>query len=337
MGSLEPLTYKAPILGEDYAPQVDFARSAVKPLRFKMPDFTTGAYRYFHTMASALESLYRAGVSPRQITIRAAGSGWKTHRVISQNPAPDTPLTPATEVVLSVQGSPLFETLPSGMRDADDRNGPTTKQIMNLLDDPLQKLDHLLDSPSNWFELSPDKPVICSRFIRLFGLNAEAWPKDLWFPLATFLPSLPRVGGTERGIRQALRLLLDLGVFQLYWRPRVISIAAPEYTLLSEKFSRLGTDATLGRSVPAFDSLVIVLGPVSLEQHSEYQNEKRGLVRQVLDLVLPFTLATEGETFRLRFQVGDPRQRPKLGISRMNSVLGVNSRIGDLEEAAVNA
>ena len=101
--------------------------------------------------------------------------------------------------------------------------------------------------------------------------------------------------------------------------------------------TRLGVDATLGQSINDCDALVVVLGPVTLEEHEEHRKpEKLALLRQVLDLVLPFTLAVENDTFHVRWQVGDPRQRPKLATARLNSVLGVNGRIGDLAEAVLN-
>jgi len=49
-----------------------------------MPDLCNKHCHFQHTTDSALESLYRMGVAPRQVTVRLMGTGWKKQAVVEQ-------------------------------------------------------------------------------------------------------------------------------------------------------------------------------------------------------------------------------------------------------------
>jgi len=293
-----------------------------------MPDLRQRRCHYQHTTDSALESLYRLGVTPRQVTIRIVGTGWKKHTVVDQHPAPGTPLHASSEIQLFVSGLPLFQTLPYGMRESAG-DVPSTGELTALLDDPIEKFRHAVDNPATMFDLREDRPETCERFIKLFKIDPAAWPKKLWFRLATFLPSLHRVAGTEKGIRRALWIFVELEVFRIYTTRRTVAMAREEWSKLGSAFSRLGVDLVAGQRIADFEGIILVLGPVTLDHYFEFQERRQAaLLRQVLELVLPFHLAGEGESLWIRWQVGDPASCPWLGLARKNSVLGVNSHLG---------
>ncbi len=298
-----------------------------------MPDFCKQHCHYRHTMDSALESLYKIGVAPRQVTVRLAGTGWKKQSVVEQWPPPGTPLDSGTEIRLSVSGLPLFQTLPYGMREGV-ADAISTPEIVGLFDDSIEKFRHELDNMETIFDLREDRPETCERFIRLFRINPENWPKPLWFKLATFLPSLHRLGGTEEGVRRALWIFLELELFRMVKRTRSVGLAESEWSRLGAVFSRLGMDLILGHRIADFQGIELVLGPVTLDQYFDFTQRKSSLLRRVLELVLPFHLAEEGESFWIRWQVGEPQYMPRIGVSEKNSRLGINSHLGALSGAA---
>jgi len=295
-----------------------------------MPDFCQPRCHFRHTTDSALETLSRMGVSQRQITVRILGTGWRKHTVVEQVPVPGTPLHESTEITLSISGLPLFHTLPFGMRNSSGQDGPSTEEVVSLFDDPIQKLRHAVDNPLTLFDLREDRPEILERFIRLFMIDPDNWPRQLWFKLATFLPSLPSIGGTELGLRQALRIFLDLEVYRIIRRTRTVALAHKDYSRLGNAFCRLGIDFVCGQHLADFQGIVLVLGPVSLDQYYEFTERRPLLLRRVLDLVLPFHLSYEEESLWIRWQVGDSRLRPRLGVAEKNCKLGINSHLGAL-------
>jgi hypothetical protein len=298
-----------------------------------MPDLCRPRCYFQHTTDSALETLYRMGVSSRQITMRIVGIGWKKHMMVDQSPAPGTPLHESTEITLSVSGIPLFHALPFGMRESSGEDGPSTEEIVGLFDDPIEKLRNAIDNPRTLLDLREDRPETCERFIRLFGIDPDTWPKQLWFKLAAFLPSLHRNGGTERGLRRALRIFLEIEDCRIICRTRTIALNQQHYSRLGSAFCRLGVDFVSGRELADFPGIVIYLGPVSLDQYYEFTERRPALLKRVLDLVLPFHLAYEKDSLWIRWQVGDSSLKPRLGIAEKNSILGINSHLGALASA----
>jgi hypothetical protein len=298
-----------------------------------MPDFHQLRRHYKHTTDSALEALFRMGVSPRQISVRIVGTGWTKHTIVSQDPPPGMPIYSTTEITLSVSGLPLFYTLPFGMREASGDSYPSTGEIAGLFDDPIEKLRHDIDNPVTLLDLREDRPDICERFIRLFGVDPDLWPKQLWFKLATFLPSLHIIGGTELGLRRALWIFLEIEVYEIVRKARKIALEEQYYSRLGSTFCRLGIDFIAGRQLADFEGILLVLGPVSLDQYYEFTEKQPSLLKQVLNLALPFHLADEEDSLWIRWQVGDSRLRPRLGAAEKNCKLGINSHLGALMPA----
>src|SRR5690348_7829408 len=105
----------------------------------RMPDLSHPHRGFHHTIDSALEIFNDLRVSPSQITIRMAGQGLPTFWVVEQSPAPDTILTKDTPISLAVAGLGFFHSLPVGMWDKGGEEEPGTQEILELLDDPIQK------------------------------------------------------------------------------------------------------------------------------------------------------------------------------------------------------
>jgi hypothetical protein len=298
-----------------------------------MPDLYQMRCNFRHTTDSALETLFRMGVRSRQITVRILGMGWKKRTVVTQSPAPGTLLHETDEIILSVSGLPLFYTLPFGMRYSSGDEEPSTEEIIGLLDDPIEKLRNAIDNPLTFLDLREDRPDICERFIRLFCVDPEAWPKHLWFKLATFLPSLHAIAGTEMGLRRALWIFLETEVYKIVRKARTVALDRQRCSRLGESFCRLGVDFICGDQIEDFEGIVLYLGPVTLDQYNELNQNSSSLLRRVLHLALPFHLADESDSLWICWQVGDSRLRPRLGISEKNCKLGINSHLGVLAPA----
>jgi len=293
-----------------------------------MPDFSHSFYGFRHTVDSALEILSTLEVPAERITLRMAGAGLPSRWVAEQSPPPGAALFEDTVITLSVAGLGYCQQLPVAMQDSGGEQEPGTKEIFDLLDDPLQKVAHWVHEGARLFDIAPGNPEACARWIAVFGLTADLWPTEQLYPLALLLPSLQKLAGTERGIRLALDLLLHLPVQQIRRHPAYRSMRESELSLLGSDFNRISVDYVLGNCMEDYSRSELVLGPVSLDAYYKFQ-EPQGeeLLKQALRLVVP--CHARYSTF---WVVADPNKPPRLGIKQENSVLGINSYLGPRQQ-----
>ncbi len=289
-----------------------------------MPDFSHSFYGFRHTVDSALEVLSTLEVPAERITLRLAGRGMPSRWVAEQAPPPGELLHEDTLITLSVAGLGFCHHLPVAMQDSGGEQEPGTKEVFELLDDPLQKVSHWVHEGARLFDIAPDNPEACARWIAVFGLNPDMWSPEQLYPLALLLPSLQRLAGTERGIRLALDLLLHLPVQEIRRHPAYRSMAEGELSLLGSDLNRISVDYVLGNCLEDFSRSELVLGPVSLDAYYRFQEpEGKELLKQSLRLVIP--CHARYSTF---WVVADPSKAPRLGIKEENSMLGINSYLG---------
>jgi predicted component of type VI protein secretion system len=143
------------------------------------------------------------------------------------------------------------------------------------------------------------------------------------------LPNLHEVAGKKHGIQLAFQLLLDLPVREIRFFPLQQHLPKAEWTLLAERFSRLGVDCVLGNRMEDVALSVLVVGPVTLATYNSFREEsKQELIASVLRLC---TL----DPHRISWLVHDAAREPRLGCETENSRLGVNSYLGEIEPWAV--
>lgn len=290
----------------------------------KMPDLTRPRFGFSHTADSALTSLARAGVAAERITVRAAGAGWQDGRVVWQDPPPNHPLPPDKSVSLKVAGEGVFYYLPTGMRDAVREVELGAMELAEIFDDPVEKAAYFVRRGGLHFDVRPENPLGCARWIRLFGVAPEDWPREKWGRLAVLLPWLHVLAGTEAGLRLALRMLLGLEVRSIGRRPRVTRLGASQRSALGDHASQLGVDLIVGDGLEDEAAFLLTLGPVTLEEYERHRTaEGEAHIARVLRLVVPYHLECSVD-----WLVGDQSRAPQLGDAVENSVLGINSHLG---------
>jgi hypothetical protein len=288
-----------------------------------MPDFCQGTHGFHHTLDSSLEILAAMGVSSSRISIQMAGAGWPAYWVVAQSPQPGSPLTADVPVSLSIAGPSVFYSLPAGMWDTGGQAEPGTREILELFDDPLEKARHWIREGARLLDVSRDNLPACARWLKLFGVDAEVWPKDQWYALALLVPNLHRLAGKESGIRLALRTLLGLPLKEIRESREFTWLPEIELSRLGSQASRLGRDSILGDRVEDLECLTLVVGPVSLSTYSDFQtNEKQRELDSVLSLCAPCY-----HRHRIQWIVDYQDRSPRLGLERENARLGINSRM----------
>src|SRR5215475_4046675 len=288
-----------------------------------MPEFDSPQYGYRHTVDSALFSLLSLGVDPDQITMGKAGRGWTEGRIVAQQPLPQAPVG-SRDIVLNVGGEGLFDRLPTGFRDRGTETEPGVDVLLQSLDDPSEKAGCYVRQGGLYFDLRPDNPVGCARWIRAFGIRPEDWPRETWYSLARFLPLLDRVAGHETGIRLGTKVLLGLDIVHMEWSWQRTALADEALTQIGEMSTRLGVDFIVGRTLEDEAVLQIVFGPLTLVQYRRHQTEDMiRLLHLVFDLVLPCHLVRIVDWI-----VGNPASAPRLSTDEDNAVLGVNMHLG---------
>jgi hypothetical protein len=294
-----------------------------------MPDFAAGSYAFQHSIDSALRVLQDLDVPPSSVTIRMAGAGRPARSVVTQTPAPGTPIDGAEPIVLSVAGFGCSNALPVGMWDRGASTEPGTFEIVDLFDDPLQKAAHWLREGARLFDVKPDNLDACSRWIALFGLDPGEWPPTIWYSLALLLPALWRTADTHAGIRLAFRLLLELPVRDIHTIPNVRQIAAEDQTRLGVLASRLSLDCTVGSHIEDLSGLRLVIGPVPLTTYYEFhQPSQQQLLAHVIDLCVSSERHSEST-----WLVSDATRSVRLGHEAENGRLGINSYLRQPAEA----
>jgi len=289
-----------------------------------MPDLYRSRHGFHHTIDSALLALLRMGVGTDRITIRKAGRGWDRSRVIEQQPAAGAPLGLEAVVELTVEGDGMFLHLPVGMREASREGEVGTQELVSIFDDAIEKAAVHMRLGGLFFDVRPENPRGCARWIKLFGIDPEDWPKEKWYKLAILLPCLRYLTGRESGLRLAMRMLLDLEIASIAWRPRRTLMDASDRSALSSAMSRLGVDMIVGDGIDDEALMEITLRAETLEEfrrRDTYEGQKR--INQVMRLVAPYHWV-----YRFKWLIGDVSRAPRLGIEVENAVLGVNSHLG---------
>jgi hypothetical protein len=294
------------------------------PARQVMPDLSHAFCGFHPTLDSALSDLCELKIPLDRVTLRMEGKGYPSRWIVDQNPPPGAELGPGTRIELTVAGAGFFHSLPVGMWDKGGEAEPGTQEVLELLDDPLEKAGYWIREGARLFDVGPDNPAACARWIALFGFTPEDWPAELWYRLALLLPNLQALAGTERGLRFGFHLMLGLPVKQIRRSPSFRSIPAEDLSLLGQRHPRLSVDAIAGDRKEELARLNIELGPVSLDTYFEFQ---QGPKRQLLDSVLGL-LGTCYQRHLIAWDVEDRTRAPRLGQAPQNGILGINSHLG---------
>ena len=291
-----------------------------------MPDLIRPRHGFSHTVDSALLTLLRLGIGSERVTIRKAGRGWGKSRVIDQQPAAGESLTRGVVVELTIEGDGMFHHLPVGMQEASRAGEIGTREVVSVLDDAVEKVSVYVRLGGLIFDVRPSNPGGCARWIRLFGIEPENWPKERWYKLAILLPYLRYLTGRESGLRLAMRMLLDLKIASIKWHPRRTLMDPADRSLLGSQSSRLGVDLLVGDGVDDEALMEITLRAETLEKYRSFQTvESRRQIDQVMRLVAPYHWV-----YQFKWLVGDIDRPPRLGIEIENAVLGINSHLGNL-------
>lgn len=300
-----------------------------------MPMLAGGAATHAHTVHSALVTLQALGIGAHRLRLRRVGrQAQASGVVVRQWPPAGAPLDAATLVELDLAGLGFTQALPVGMWDSGGETALGTREILEGLDDALEKLKHWFHEGAPLFRLAPEDAGACARWLKLFGFQPEDWPQHLWYPLAALSATLPQMACSEDGCRFVLQTLLGLPVRQFGYRPSYASLPEAALSRLGAQASRLGVDALLGDEAEDVAETWIEVGPVSLETYEYFVESSEGaaLLRRVLDLLMPISAANDVEWLVL-----DAALPPKLGEPAHNARLGINSHMGNARTTAQEA
>jgi hypothetical protein len=291
----------------------------------RMPDFTSGTHAGRHVLDTALACLAEMQIPASRIHVHMAGRDAAADgAILRQEPPPGALLRSNSTITLETSGCGFVHALPVGMWESGGEAEPGTWELLEVFDDPLRKLESWAREGSMLFRLAMDSPGTCARWLALFGIRAEEWPRELWYRFAVLLADLPHVAASEEGIRLALEVLFGLPVAGFSWRA---SLALVESTLVSQlgaRASRLGVDALVGDAVEDLAHLLISIGPIALVEYDRYASgPRRELLARALDLLLPAFV-----DYEISWTVLDAQRSPRLGIAEENSRLGINFYLG---------
>ena len=129
----------ASTLEERSRPSRARSRSGDENAPLGMPDLVRARRLARQSLDSALTTLYALGVDDSRVVVESVGRGWEAGTIVEQSPAPGSPLTSRTRVVLKVAGPSAIDSLPFAMRDEDEYEFRSDR-LFALFDSPLAKL-----------------------------------------------------------------------------------------------------------------------------------------------------------------------------------------------------
>ncbi len=300
--------------------------AATRPPAATMPAFSTGTQAHHHSVHSALATLSALGVPAHRIALLRSGrEAVEAGTIVRQEPEAGSPLLPDTTVRLYIAGLGFTHSLPVGMWDSGGETHAGTREILEGLDDPLEKLAHWFHEGAPLFRIGPTDLGACARWLRLFGVDAELWPHALWYRLASLIAGMAQYSCSEQGMAFVLQSLLGLRVRAFRYLPTFKQVPQGSLSALGSRASRLGVDLLVGDAVEDLASLEIEIGPVTLEEYEYFSAGPEGsrLVAQILAMIMP--LSTD---HAIRWVVLDETRAPRLGVGEQNSRLGINTHMG---------
>jgi hypothetical protein len=291
-----------------------------------MPDLVRPTRGVRHTIDSAIPTLERMGVPADRVVLESAGAGWLRGTIVRQHPALGEPLTPRTRVVLHVAGTGALESMPFPLRDADDREFRVDR-LLALFDNPLLKVAYHLRDAGGYLTLRPGDVDGAVRWLEeIFHVPSDAWPRELWYPLARLLPTLHRIAGRREAVPLAFRLVFGLPVVDVFTVPGIAPLPDAQRTRLARRNSRLGVDTVAGSGLHGETAVRVVFGPVSLDLYREHLQPERRRQRDALyTLTLPCHLR---DKVRELWAVGSRAESARIGTADFEAVLGVNCYLG---------
>jgi hypothetical protein len=291
-----------------------------------MPDLVGVRRSVRHGVDSAILTLLRIGIDLGRVVLESAGPGERTGAVISQDPAPMTPLTRATRIVLRVGGSGALDLMPFPLRDESDEE-IRGDRFFAIFDNPALKLGFYLRHGGAYLALHADEPITARRWLEdLFQIDPDAWPAERWHALARLVPRLHALGGTESAVRVAMMAMFGLPVLDVTVQQAIVLLAPQNVLRLGCSNGRLGFDSLLGAGVIGDSGVVVTFGPVTLDYWREHYTSGAAQQRRALyPLLLPAHLAAGVSE---QWRVGDPGAGTTLGDSTRPALLGVNAYLG---------
>ena len=294
------------------------------PTPVPMPELTSGRLAHRHTLHSALSSLARLGISSHRIRLRLSGrEALPAGTVVRQKPPAGTPLFQDTEVQLEIAGAGVMHALPVGMWDSGGEGAMGTRELLELFDDPLAKLRFWFREGAPLFRIAPSDHLACARWLALFGIDANEWPRNLWYRLAAVIATLPKLACDQQGCAYVLNALLGMPVHAFDYKRTWTPVPPALLSSLGARASRLGLDAVLGDQVEDVVTLTVKIGPVPLHTYEHFTGDGAELLRQVMALLIPISVSYE-----LQWVVLDQKRAPILGMADRNARLGVNTHMG---------
>jgi len=289
-----------------------------------MPDFATGTHGFTHTVDSALRVLEGMGISESRITLAMAGAGRPALQIVRQTPQPGSTLSPSVSITLWVSGFGFFNALPEPMRESGGEAEMGTREICHVLDDPIQKAAHWFRAGAPLFEIGPDRDAACRRWLSLFGIAHEDWPRDLLYPLSVLAPTLSRMAGREIGIRFAFLAIFEIAVSAIHQNKSYRFLDKDQQSSVGVRYCRLGRDFVTGDRLQDWNSITVRLGPVTLDRY-EWFNALEG--KRLTDLTAALCMGAY-QSYSIEWLVGDTTRAPRLGQPVENSRLGLNFHLG---------
>ncbi len=292
-----------------------------------MPDFRKPVRLGRHVLDSVLGELRMRGVRDRDIQIHAVSSGAGAGAIVRHIPLPGELVQEDTIVHLFVELLGTMDRLPYALRDEEPEAFGTDK-VLALFDSPAAHVSHYVRLGGDLFALRDGDELGARRWLEdVFSIDVELFGRPRWPRLVRFLARLHAVAGRPDCVATALHAMYGFSARVIRLESAATQSARANAMVLGGANSQLGFSSVLSGERVTFRQLVIRIGPISLPQFREHQEDLMHRERVALyALCLPFWINADVTE---QWEVERPSGGMRLGLDGTGPRLGWTSYISN--------
>jgi len=204
-----------------------------------------------------------------------------------------------------------------------DKTELKSRELFSSFDSTMAKTKTILEYILLVYDYVFSEPAFSKLFIGAFGFPQEGWDSEELFLWMLLLPGFHQWAGTIRGTSQVLSIFFKAPVRIRENQRGENSLPVDLQSFLGKRYSRLGSDWSLGKGFSECDtSFKVMIGPISLSEVGDFlpQGKKRKKLELILDHSIPGQLR-----WRVAVKLKRKDQSFTLGKSTSNCVLGYST------------
>lgn len=303
--------------------------------KVKMPDLARAGSStpFVHTLAWLKKE--GVGLDNVRLLLKGIFDNYKGE-IINHLPPPGAEIDSSAVTLLVVGSASMVDELPPSLffvprkKYLDlDKMELESRKFFSCFDSMIAKKMAVLEYILLAYDFVFSEESFSKRFIGAFGFPEDGWNSEELLFWMMSLPGFHQWAGTKRGTERVLSKCLGMHVRIKENQRGENSLPAEVQSLLGKRWSRLGSDWSLGTSFSECESsFKVMIGPISASQVRDFL--PLGLMRKKLDRILKHCVPGQLR-WRLALKLKRRERSFTVGETSSNCVLGYSTYLQNLE------